>query len=123
MRMNKKTYPYHLTASEESVLEVLWNSKEPLTGQQIVDEAKKDETNSWQGRSIFSFISSLLDKKFIESVGFVRAGKTYARTFQPVLSRPEFYAQMVNAALNNKELVVFKRALKSLNKADDVAEN
>lgn len=123
MRMNKKTYPYHLTASEESVLEVLWNSKEPLTGQQIVDEAKKDETNSWQGRSIFSFINSLLDKKFIESVGFVRAGKTYARTFQPVLSRPEFYAQLVNAALNNKELVVFKRALKSLNKADDVAEN
>ena len=123
MRMNKKTYPYHLTVSEESVLEVLWNSKEPLTGQQIVDEAKKDETNSWQGRSIFSFINSLLDKKFIESVGFVRAGKTYARTFQPVLSRPEFYAQLVNAALNNKELVVFKRALKSLNKADDVAEN
>lgn len=123
MRMNKKTYPYHLTASEESVLEVLWNSKEPLTGQQIVDEAKKDETNSWQGRSIFSFINSLLDKKFIESVGFVRAGKTYARTFQPVLSRPEFYAQLVNAALNNKELVVFKRVLKSLNKADDVAEN
>lgn len=123
MRMNKKTYPYHLTASEESVLEVLWNSKEPLTGQQIVDEAKKDETNSWQGRSIFSFINSLLDKKFIESVGFVRAGKTYARTFQPVLSRPEFYAQLVNAALNNKELVVFKRALKSLNKADDVVEN
>lgn len=123
MRMNKKTYPYHLTASEESVLEVLWNSKEPLTGQQIVDEAKKDETNSWQGRSIFSFINSLLGKKFIESVGFVRAGKTYARTFQPVLSRPEFYAQLVNAALNNKELVVFKRALKSLNKADDVAEN
>lgn len=123
MRMNKKTYPYHLTVSEESVLEVLWNSKEPLTGQQIVDEAKKDETNSWQGRSIFSFINSLLDKKFIESVGFVRAGKTYARTFQPVLSRPEFYARLVNAALNNKELVVFKRALKSLNKADDVVEN
>ena len=107
--MNKKTYPYHLTAAEESVLDILWNSKDPLTGQ--------------QERSIFLFLNSLMDKKFIESVGFVRAGKTYARTFQPVLSRPEFYAQLVNAALTDKELVVFKRALKALNKADDEVEN
>lgn len=85
--MNKKTYPYHLTAAEESVLDILWNSKDPLTGQQIIEEAKKDESNSWQERSIFLFLNSLMDKKFIESVGFVRAGKTYARTFQPVLSR------------------------------------
>ena len=110
--MNKKTYPYHLTAAEESVLDILWNSKDPLTGQQIIEEAKKDESNSWQERSIFLFLNSLMDKKFIESVGFVRAGKTYARTFQPVLSRPEFYAQLVNAALTDKELVVFKRARK-----------
>ena len=60
----------------------LWNSKDPLTGQQIIEEAKKDESNSWQERSIFLFLNSLMDKKFIESVGFVRAGKTYARTFQ-----------------------------------------
>lgn len=121
--MNKKTYPYHLTTAEESVLEILWNSKDPLTGQQIIEEAKMDESNSWQERSIFLFLNSLMDKKFIESVGFVRAGKTYARTFLPVLSRPEFYAQLVNAALNDKELVVFKRALKSLNKADDATKN
>ena len=88
-----------------------------------MEEAKKDESNSWQERSIFLFLNSLMDKKFIESVGFVRAGKTYARTFQPVLSRPEFYAQLVNAALTDKELVVFKRALKALNKADDEVEN
>ena len=69
------------------------------------------------------FISQQPHKKFIESVGFVRAGKTYARTFQPVLSRTEFYAQLVNAALTDKELVAFKRALKALNKTDDEAEN
>lgn len=95
MKMNKKTYPYHLTAAEESVLDILWNSKDPLTGQQIVEEAKKDESNSWQERSIFLFLNSLMDKKFIESVGF----------------------------LTDKELVAFKRALKALNKADDEAEN
>lgn len=121
--MNKNTYPYHLTSAEESVLEILWNSKEPLTGQQIIEEAKKDETNSWQERSIFSFINGLMDKKFVESVGFVRAGKTYARTFQPVLSRPEFYARLVNAALTDKELVAFKRALKALNKAEVEVKN
>ena len=60
--MNKKTYPYHLTAAEESVLDILWNSKDPLTGQQIVEEAKKDESNSWQGRSMFRFLTSLMDK-------------------------------------------------------------
>ncbi len=122
--MNKKTYPYHLTAAEESVLEVLWNSKEdPLTGQQIIEEAKRTKAILGRSARFFLFLNSLMDKKFIESVGFVRAGKTYARTFQPVLSRPEFYAQLVNAALTDKELVAFKRALKALNKADDEAEN
>lgn len=32
-------------------------------------------------------------------------------------------SQLVNAALTDKELVVFKRALKALNKADDEVEN
>lgn len=52
--MNKKTYPYHLTAAEESVLDILWNSKDPLTGQQIIEEAKKDESKLLAGALDFS---------------------------------------------------------------------
>lgn len=72
--MNKKTYPYHLTAAEESVLDILWNSKDPLTGQQIVEEAKKDESNSWQERSIFYFSTASWTRSLSRaSASFVQA--------------------------------------------------
>ena len=58
-------------------------------------------------------------KGLIQADGFVRAGKTYARTFSATMNRPEYYAKMVAHTLNDKELVVFKRALKAeVNAAD-----
>lgn len=50
--------------------------------------------------------------------GMVRAGKTYARTFAPAMSRAEFYAGMVTNALTKKELVEFRRAMRQLANED-----
>ena len=61
MKMNKKTYPYHLTAAEESVLDILWNSKDPLTGQQIIEEAKKDEMGEYDPEEILFVVQGEME--------------------------------------------------------------
>lgn len=120
MAKHKSKNPYHLTASMETVLTILWNSKESLTQSQIVDAASKSGNMTFQARSIFSVLNSLLEKEFIKEDAFVHAGKTYARTFAPTMTRPEFYAHMVNDALNDKEVTAFKRALKELRKETEL---
>ena len=92
---------------------VFWNSKKAMPQADVIKKAEENGIRNWKEQSIFSIINNLLAK------GFVRAGKTYARTFSATMSRPEYYAKMVAHTLNDKELVVFKRALKAeVNAAD-----
>lgn len=114
--MAKTVRPYHLTPSEETIMQILWESKEPLTQQQIVDTAESKGILCWKARSVFCLLNSLIGKKLIEEVGMVHAGKTYARTFSSTITRPEFYAKMVHDSMSEKELTEFKRALKALMK-------
>ena len=108
--MAKTVRPYHLTPSEETIMHILWESKEPLTQQQIVDTAESKGILCWKARSVFCLLNSLIGKKLIEEVGMVRAGKTYARTFSSTITRP------VHDSMSEKELTEFKRALKALMK-------
>lgn len=121
MAQYKSKSPYHLTASMETVLTILWDSKKSLTQSQIIDAASESGNMTFQARSIFSVLNSLLVKELIKEDGFVHSGKTYARTFAPTMTRPEFYAHMVNDALNDKEIAAFKRALKELRKETELA--
>lgn len=41
--MTKTVRPYHLTPSEETIMQILWESKEPLTQQQIVVEVTRNK--------------------------------------------------------------------------------
>lgn len=96
-----------------------WNSKKAMPQADVIKKAEENGIRNWKERSIFSIINNLLAKGLIQADGFVRAGKTYARTFSATMSRPEYYAKMVAHTLNDKELVVFKRALKAeVNAAD-----
>lgn len=49
----------------------------------------------WKERSIFSMLNSLMEKGVLREVGFVRSGKTYARTFEPAMSHAEYLATVV----------------------------
>lgn len=120
--MARAIRPYHLTPAEETIMRILWESKEPLTQQQIVDTAESKGILCWKARSVFSLLNNLIEKKLIEEVGMVRAGKTYARTFSSTTTRPEFYAKMVHDSMSEKELAAFKRALKCLMKEPESTE-
>lgn len=93
MAKSKGNRPYHLTPSESAVMQILWNSKEPMTQLGIIDAAKINETLTWKERSIFSMLNALLEKGMIKEEGMVRSGKTYARTFVAAMTKAEYYAQ------------------------------
>ena len=49
-------------------------------------------------------MGSLMEKGLLREVGFVRSGKTYARTFEPAMSQAEYLAQVINERLPAAEL-------------------
>ena len=51
-----------------------------------------------------SEVNSLMEKGLLREVGFVRSGKTYARTFEPAMSQAEYLAQVINERLPAAEL-------------------
>lgn len=122
MPKSKENRPYHLTPSESAVMLILWKSKVPMTQAQIIDTAKTSETLTWKERSIFSMINALLEKGMIKEDGMVRAGKTYARTFVASMTKAEYYAHMVFDSLSSKEMVEFRRTLRTLAKDEPEAE-
>ena len=103
---------YHLTPSEESIMLVLWDSKISLSQLQIISIVQECGKLTWKERSIFSMLNSLMDKGLIEPDGFIRSGKTYARTFRAAVSRAEFCADFVLSFLSEEELPKFEQAMR-----------
>lgn len=78
-----------LTKSELELMEVLWRAERPLSGNQIIENAK---TKSWKSSSIHVLLNGLLKKQAIEQIGLVKSGKGYARTFQPSITSTDYYS-------------------------------
>lgn len=85
----------NLTKSEKEIMDVLWRAERALTHAEIVSACVE---RKWRAKSIFSMLNDLLDKGLLQSVGFVRSGKTYARTFEAVVSQAEYLAGIIKDA-------------------------
>lgn len=73
----------HLTKSEQQIMEIFWQADHAMAQTEVV---KTCVDRKWKERSIFSMLNSLMEKGVLREVGFVRSGKTYARTFEPAMS-------------------------------------
>lgn len=82
----------NLTKSEKEIMNVLWRAERALTHAEIAAACVE---RKWRAKSIFSMLNDLLDKGLLQSVGFVRSGKTYARTFEAVVSQAEYLAGII----------------------------
>ena len=82
----------HLTNSEEDLMEIFWEKKEPLTSGEIL-ELSADR--SWNGNYIHKMLRSLLKKDMIKICGTVQCGTQYARQFIPAVTREEYAAKLV----------------------------
>jgi len=82
----------HLTKSEQQIIEIFWQADHPMAQTEVVSTCVD---RKWKERSIFSMLNSLMEKGVLREVGFVRSGKTYARTFEPAMSHAEYLATVV----------------------------
>ena len=105
---------WHLTTAEETIMNILWDSKTTLMKSEIVGKAIENNALSWQERSCFTIINQLMDKNLIEVVDRKRAGKARARTFAAAVSRPEYYARLVADCVPATEQKAFRKELRKL---------
>ncbi len=80
------------TVSELNILRLLWESKEALSGAEMLE--RLPELNLFS-TSIYTILDGMVDKGVLKVEGKVRRGKRYARTFIPTMSQEEFAAMQV----------------------------
>lgn len=80
MMNTKKT----ITPTELEILNLLWDSNEPMTSSEIVNNSPE---KSWKPSYIHLAVNSLLKKGYIEIAGFKPSTKNYARSFRPIIGK------------------------------------
>lgn len=106
--LGREVYQVHLTKSEQQIMEIFWQADHAMAQTEVVSTCVE---RKWKERSIFSMLNSLMEKGVLREVGFVRSGKTYARTFEPAMSHAEYLAAVVAEQLPAKQLPELLAAL------------
>ena len=108
----------HLTNSEEDLMELFWEKKEPLTS---VDISEFSTDRSWNGNYIHMMLRSLLKKGMIEVCGTVQCGTQYARQFVPIVTKEQYAAKLVmsKGIEKNSIAAVTVAMVNEVNKADE----
>lgn len=97
-----------LTRSELEIMDVFWEAKMPLSRSDLLERSVE---KSWKDSSVHILLNGLLQKQVIREVGFVRRSKTYGRTFEPTLSREEYYAETIFSHRHKPQMVGLLDAL------------
>ncbi len=106
----------NIRQSEMEIMEALWSSQEPMSSAALIDAIPQ---RKWKERSIFAILDGLLKKELIYEAGFVRRGKTIARTFAPTMTYSDFLAQQMAQSPNRPALPALMSAFL---KAEDVTQ-
>jgi BlaI family penicillinase repressor len=80
-----------LTKSEMEIMDVFWESSQPLSRADLLGDSNK----SWKDSSIHILLNGLLKKGLLHEAGVVRCSKTYGRIFEPTMTREEYYAALI----------------------------
>ena len=103
-----------LTKSEMQIMDVLWESDQPLSRADLLAQGEK----SWKDSSVHILLNGLLQKEAICEVGFVKRSKTYGRTFSPTMSREEYFAATIFSHRYQPDIV---RLIEALLKREDIS--
>lgn len=80
-----------LTKSEMEIMDVFWERSIPLSRSDLLGK----EGKCWKDSSVHILLNGLLKKGILKEVGVVRRSKTYGRTFEPTMSREQYYAAVI----------------------------
>ena len=97
-----------LTKSELQIMDMLWAADVPLSRSDLLE---RSEQKSWKDSSVHILLNGLLQKGAIREAGFVKRSKTYGRTFEPTLTREEYFATTIYSHLNKPDIVGLFSAL------------
>ena len=100
----------YLNESERKMMEILWEQKRPLTGQDIQQLLPDGE--KWYQTHILKILRNLEEKGFIVNAGSFRQNRHYSRLFEPKITKAEYMTQTVlQAGLSDSELSLVAAAL------------
>lgn len=105
-----------LTKSELEIMDVLWDSKVPLSRGELLEQSTD---KNWKDSSVHILLNGLLRKGAIREVGFVKRSKTYGRTFAPAMSREGYFATTI---FSHKKKPDFVGLIEELLKRDDLSQ-
>ena len=108
MTNNKGGLAMVLTRSEMEIMDVLWASDVPLSR---ADLLQRSEEKRWKDSSVHILLNGLLKKEAIREVGFVKRCKTYGRTFEPTLTREQYFANTIFCHRHKPRIVGLFEAL------------
>ena len=97
-----------LTRSEMEIMDVLWGANAPLSRSDLLANSQE---KSWKDSSIHILLNGLLQKGAIREAGFVKRSKTYGRTFEPTLTREEYFATTIFSHRHKPQIVGLVEAL------------
>jgi predicted transcriptional regulator len=97
-----------LTRSEMEIMDVLWESGEPLSR---ADLLAKSECKTWKDSSVHILLNGLLQKGAIKEAGLIKRSKTYGRIFAPTLTREEYFATTIFCHRHKPQIVGLFEAL------------
>lgn len=97
-----------LTRSEMEIMDVLWAADKPLSRSDLLE---RSEEKTWKDSSVHILLNGLLQKQAIREAGLVKRSKTYGRTFEPTLTREEYFATTIFCHRHKPEIVGLFAAL------------
>ncbi len=97
-----------LTRSEMEIMDVLWGAGRPLSRSDLLE---RSEEKTWKDSSVHILLNGLLQKQAIREAGMVKRSKTYGRTFEPTLTREEYFATTIFSHRHKPEIVGLFAAL------------
>ena len=69
------------------------------------------QDKSWKDSSVHILLNGMLVKGVIREAGFVKRSKTYGRTFEPTLTREEYYVATIFSRKHKPSVVGLINAL------------
>ena len=92
--MKKKKNAFNLTNREMDILNILWNSEEPLVASEI---AKRDDTLTVN--TVQATLRKLLKQELVEVADIVYSGTVLSRRYRPTVDSKDFAVQEFSAQL------------------------
>lgn len=98
-----------INAREERLLNLLWDINTPMTSNEMLEALSSED---WKQITLLKTVQSLTDKGYLNVVGIEKVVKTYARRFEPSISKGEYYSRLLNDKnFDNKNIIEIMAAL------------